>query len=306
MKTTLKATHILVSIVETIIFLVFYTFTTLFGSQVSFYTLIPLLLAYPLNFLLYILFKKKLTPHEIIKNNIFASVGILIVFYFFIFPLQVNDTVRILSMPSDEEKLLHLYNQYYGISHVRFIFVFVFMIGMIFSNYLPIIVLDKDQLSFKLKIDKSTVGNIIFYISIFILTILASIIISLTGQNFRFRFISIVILTIIFVAIINIYETIKHFVKKRNYSLYEQITQKTISQYFISLVLAWILMLTITINFSAINYSNSEYNEMFNFWVHYRAMMFGAIGIVYLVIYSIKITSHFIINSFTKQEIKNK
>lgn len=38
MKITLKATHILVSIVETIIFLVFYTFTTLFGSQVSFYT----------------------------------------------------------------------------------------------------------------------------------------------------------------------------------------------------------------------------------------------------------------------------
>lgn len=306
MKTSLKATHILVSIVETIIFLVFYTFTTLFGIQVSFYTLIPLLLSYPLNFLLYILFKKKLIPHEIIKNNIFASVGILIVFYFFIFPLQVNDTVRILSMPSDEEKLLHLYNQYYGISHVRFIFVFVFMIGMIFSNYLPIIVLDKDQLSFKIKIDKSTVGNIIFYISIFILTILASIIISLTGQNFRFRFISIVILTIIFVAIINIYETIKYFVKKINYSLYEQITQKTISQYFISLVLAWILMLTITINFSTINYSNSEYNEMFNFWVHYRAIIFGAIGIVYLVIYSIKITSHFVINSFIKTRNKKQ
>lgn len=306
MKITLKATHILVNIVETIIFLVFYTFTTLFGSQVSFYTLIPLLLAYPLNFFLYIVFKRKLTPHEIIKNNIFASIGILIVFYFFIFPLQVNDTVRILSMPSDEEKLLHLYNQYYGISHVRFIFVFIFMIGMIFSNYLPIIVLDKDQISFKVKIDKSTVGNIIFYISTFILTILVSIIISLTGQNFRFRFISIVILTIIFVAIINIYEVIKYFVKKRNYSLYEQITQKTIDQYFISLVLAWILMLTITINFSAINYSNSEYNEMVNFWVHYRAMMFGAIGIVYLVIYSIKITSHFIINSSSKQEIKNK
>lgn len=209
-------------------------------------------------------------------------------------------------MPSDEEKLLHLYNQYYGISHVRFIFVFIFMIGMIFSNYLPIIVLDKDQLSFKIKIDKSTVGNIIFYISIIILTILASIIISLTGQNFRFRFISNVILTIIFVAIINIYETIKYFVKKRNYSLYEQITQKTISQYFISLVLAWILMLTITINFSAINYSNSEYNEMVNFWVHYRAMMFGAIGIVYLVIYSIKITSHFIINFLIKTRNKKQ
>lgn len=306
MKITLKATHILVNVIEAIIFLVCYTFTTLFGSQVSFYTLIPLLVFYPLNFLLYILFKKKLTPKEIIKNNIFVSVGILIVFYFFILPLQVNDTVRILSISMNEEKLLHLYNHYYGISHARFILVFIFMLSMIFSNYLPIIVLDKDQLSFKHKIDKSLIKNIIFYSFIFFLIVLVSIVISLTGQNFRFRFISIVILTIIFTAIINIYEVIKYFVQKRNYLLYEQITQKTINQYLISLILAWILMLTMTINFSTINYDNSEYNEMFNFWVHYRAMMFGAIGIVYLIIYSVKITSHFWINSFIKTKNKKQ